>query len=91
MLPIASTNPQYPDSAKGATTWPRIDGPRHQFARIVRRRTPTWPTRWASYFDFTPWRGGYSRCTSAPGAVVLPSGHVANIRSGRVTTTQEQA
>ena len=54
------------------------------FAKVVRRRTATFPSRMASYFDFTPWRGGYMRVTSAPGGVVLAPGICADIRSGRV-------
>lgn len=56
------------------------------FAKVVRRRTATFPSRMASYFDFTPWGGGYMRLTSAPGAVVLKAGICADIRSGRVYT-----
>ncbi len=54
-------------------------------AKIVRRRTPTFPSRVASYFDFTPWGGGYLRATNnGPGAIVLPSGLCADIQTGRV-------
>lgn len=53
-------------------------------ARIVRRRTPTFPTRWASYFDATPFGGGYLRVQSAPGAVVLRADVCINIRTGHV-------
>lgn len=55
-------------------------------APIVRRRTPTWPTRWANYFDCTQWGGGYMRIGSGPGAAVLNSttGATMNIQNGTV-------
>lgn len=53
-------------------------------ARIVRRRTPSFPTRWASYFDATPWGGGYMRVQSAPGAAVLRENVCMDIRTGRI-------
>jgi hypothetical protein len=55
------------------------------FAKIIQRRTPTFPTRWASYFDFSPWGGGYMRTANqGPGAVVLSPGTCADIQTGRV-------
>lgn len=57
------------------------------YAKIVRRRTPTFPARTAVYFDFTPFGGGYLRATNnGPGAVVLKPGVCADIRTGRVYT-----
>lgn len=53
-------------------------------AHIVRRRTPTFPTRWASYFDATPFGGGYTRVQAAPGAVVLRADVCMDIRTGHV-------
>ena len=53
-------------------------------AGTVRRWTPTWPSRKATYFDFSPWGGGYLRLTGAPGAVVLAPGVLADIRTGQV-------
>lgn len=55
-----------------------------EFAKIVRRRTPTFPARWANYYDCTPWGSGFFRCTSAPGATVLTSGRCLNIQTGEV-------
>lgn len=55
-------------------------------APIVRRRTPTWPSRVASYFDLTQWGGGYVRTGQGPGAVVLGGSVLADIRTGRVYT-----
>jgi hypothetical protein len=53
-------------------------------AKIVRRRTPTWPSRMASYWDFTPWGGGFMRTGQGPGAVVLQGDVLADMRTGRV-------
>ena len=54
-------------------------------ARIVRRRTPTFPSRMASYFDFTPWGGGFLRAENrGPGAIVLSGSILADIRTGEV-------
>lgn len=55
------------------------------YAPTVRRRTPTWPTKWASYFDCTAFGSGFFRIGSAPGAVVLnPAGQILDIRTGEV-------
>lgn len=56
-----------------------------EFAPIVRRRTPTFPSRMVSYFDFTKWGGGYMRIGQGPGAVRLPGGLLANMQSGAIT------
>lgn len=53
-------------------------------ARVVRRRTPTLPSRLASYWDFTPWKGGYVRLGSGPGGVRLGEGLVGDLLTGRV-------
>lgn len=53
-------------------------------ARITRRRTPTFPFRLASYWDLTPWQGGYIRLTAAPGAVHLGQGRMACLTTGAV-------
>lgn len=54
-------------------------------ARTVRRWTPTWPSRKATYFDFSPWGGGYCCATgNGPGAIVLAPGICANIQTGAV-------
>ena len=56
-----------------------------QYAMLVRRRTATFPSRVALYFDFTPWGGGYLRATNnGPGAIVLADGLCADTRTGRV-------
>lgn len=55
-----------------------------ELAPIVRRRTPTFPTRWANYFDLTKWGGGYIKCGSGPGAIDLPNGMRCELRSGTV-------
>lgn len=55
------------------------------YARTVKRRTSTFPSRLALYFDFTPWRGGYVRAfNNGPGAVVLAPGICADLQTGRV-------
>jgi hypothetical protein len=54
-------------------------------AKIVKRWTPTWPSRKVAYFDFSPWGGGYVRATgNGPGAIHLGNGLMANIQTGRV-------
>lgn len=53
-------------------------------ARITRRRTPTFPSRLASYWDLTPWNGGYVRVSAAPGAVHLGEGRMACMSTGHV-------
>lgn len=53
-------------------------------AAVTRRRTPTWPARWAAYFDCTPWGGGYVRIQGARGAVVLSPGVLLDLRTGEV-------
>lgn len=56
-----------------------------QFAKTVRKRTPTFPARGAWYFDCTPWGGGYTRCGYGPGAAVLnDSGQCLNLSTGEV-------
>lgn len=55
------------------------------YAKRVRRRPPTWPSRMATYFDFTPWGGGYLRADrNGPGAIVLKPGIHGDIQTGRV-------
>lgn len=55
------------------------------FAPIVKRWTPTWPSRKVSYFDFSAFGGGYLRAANnGPGAIVLASGVCANIQTGEV-------
>lgn len=54
-------------------------------AKIVRRWTPTFPSRKVSYFNFTPWGGGYLRASNnGPGAIVLKDDVLADIQTGRV-------
>jgi len=57
-------------------------------ARIVKRRTPTFPSRISPYYDCTPWGGGFIRATNnGPGAVVLNNkGEVLNLQTGEVYT-----
>ena len=56
-----------------------------EFAPRVRRRTPTRPSRMATYFDCTAFGSGFFRCQGGPGAVVLnKSGQVLDIVSGKV-------
>lgn len=58
-------------------------------APVVRRWTPTWPSRKARYFDFSQWGGGYLRAdNNGPGAIVLDRscGILADIQTGRVYT-----
>jgi hypothetical protein len=58
---------------------------RDEFAPRVRRRTPTWPSRMATYFDCTAFGSGFFRCQGGPGAVVLNrSGQMLDIVNGRV-------
>lgn len=53
-------------------------------AKIVKRHTPTWPSRIVPYFDFTPWGAGYLRATNnGPGAIVLKGDILADIQTGR--------
>lgn len=55
------------------------------YAKLVRRRTATFPSRIALYFDFSPWGGGYLRATNnGPGAIILANEICADIQSGRV-------
>lgn len=56
------------------------------YAKIVRRRTPTFPSRTADYYDFTPWGGGYVLVMDyPPGGIVLNSeGMLAELKSGIV-------
>lgn len=55
------------------------------YAPRVRRRTPTWPSRMASYFDCTDFGSGFFRCQGGPGAVVLnKSGQMLDIVTGKV-------
>jgi hypothetical protein len=72
--------------AKGHGSDPKGGGtPGEGSAKIVQRQTPTFPSRKASYFDFSPWGGGYMRAGGhGPGAIALPSGHLADIQTGRV-------
>ena len=61
--------------------------PRIGAAPIVRRRTSTFPSRVAGYFDFTQWGGGFSRVANqGPGAVCInhAEGIMADIQTGRV-------
>lgn len=62
------------------------------FAPMVRRRTPTWPTKWAGYFDCTQWGSGYIRRSQSPGAVRLQGDTLLDIRTGEVyqQTCQEK-
>lgn len=55
-------------------------------APVVRRRTSTWPSRMANYFDCTQWGGGYFRLGGGPGAVILngQNGTMLDMRSGEV-------
>lgn len=55
-------------------------------APIVRRRTCTFPSRMASYWDLGAWGGGFMRCRDAPGAVVIDhaKGTMFDMRTGRV-------
>lgn len=56
------------------------------FAPVISRRTATWPTRMARYFDCTQWGGGYHRLQAARGAVVLnrTNGTMLDIDTGEV-------
>lgn len=58
------------------------------YARLVRRRGPSFPFRLCSYFDCTKWEGGFIRFQGGPGAVVLRprDGTMLDIASGRVYT-----
>lgn len=55
-------------------------------AKIVRRRTPTFPSKTADYYDFTPWGSGYVRVSpNNPSAIVLnEEGMFADLRTGVV-------
>ena len=55
-------------------------------APVVRRRTPSFPTRFASYFDCTKWGSGFFRVANqGPGAAVLnKAGHLLNLQTGEV-------
>lgn len=53
-------------------------------APVVRRRTATFPSRLASYFDLTQWGGGYMRVTGVPGAAVIKGDILVDLRSGEV-------
>ncbi len=57
-------------------------------APIVQRRTHTFPSRNAQYFDCTQWGGGFTRVTGAAGAVVLDHarGILLDLRTGSVFT-----
>ena len=61
---------------------------RRTFAPIVQRRTSTWPSRMASFFDCSQWGGGLTRLNDAPGAIVLnrATGMMLNIRTGEIYT-----
>lgn len=57
-------------------------------APLVSRRTSTFPTKKALFWDATQWRGGYIRYSGAPGAVRwdfyqldLRSGEVINLEN----------
>lgn len=56
-------------------------------ARIVNRRTSTFPSRVAPWFDWTPWGGGFTRASNVgPGAFVIDSqrGIMGDMQTGRV-------
>lgn len=54
-------------------------------ARIVKRRTPTWPSRVAPYYDFTPLGGGFFCALNRDtGAIVMSDGICANMQTGEV-------
>ena len=56
-------------------------------ARIVKRRTSTFPSRVATWFDWTPWGGGFTRAgNTGPGSFVIDSkaGTMGCMQSGRV-------
>ena len=55
------------------------------FATITRRRSSTFPCRSSSYFDFTKWGGGYTKCNGMPGACVLDdNGTMGDLSNGKV-------
>lgn len=55
------------------------------YAPMVRRRTPTFPSKGASYFDCTRWGAGYMRVGGGPGAAILDDkGHCLDLRTGEV-------
>lgn len=55
------------------------------YAKCIKRRTPTFPSRTAWYFDFSPWGGGYLQCGNGPGGIILrDDGTCADIRTGEV-------
>ena len=56
-----------------------------EYARIIRRWTPTWPSRKAAYFDLTPWGGGYLRASgNPPGACRIKDDLLCDLRTGQV-------
>ena len=55
------------------------------FAPTVKRRTPTWPSRIASYYDCSKWGSGFFRVGRGPGAVVLNTkGEMLNMATGEI-------
>jgi hypothetical protein len=55
------------------------------YAKVVRRRTPTFPSRYAFYWDCTPWNGGFVRRHVMPGAVVLNTlGDMLDLHTGEI-------
>jgi len=56
-------------------------------ARIVRRRTATFPSKMCSYFDWSPWGAGFTRAQNVgPGAFVIDHGRgiMGDLQTGRV-------
>jgi hypothetical protein len=56
------------------------------YAPVVRRRSHTFPSRIAGYFDCTKWGGGYYRVANQPrGATVLnKKGECLDLQTGEV-------
>ena len=59
------------------------------YAPVVTRRTPTFPSRNARYFDCTKYGSGYHRVNTVPGACVLnQQGLMLDLRTGEIYTDE---
>lgn len=55
------------------------------YAKIIKARTATFPSRMAHYFDFSEFGGSRVKLGAGPGAIVLRAdGTLADLQTGRV-------
>lgn len=54
-------------------------------ATITRGRTPTWPARWARYWDCSKFGFGRVRINGGPGGVMLNDNLMLDLQSGAIT------